>query len=70
MKVIIDINDEELKILKRRAKNNFLNVKSLVDDIIRRSCIRFKKIEPVDKCDDKLISLFSRQKRGKRKSNK
>lgn len=67
MDITIRLSDEEVKILKKRAKKNMLNLKEQVEDIIRRSCINSKsgKISG-EKFDDKLVGIFSRQKRGKR----
>ena len=69
MKITIDLDSDEVKVLKKRADKNFLDLKSQVEDIIRRSCINAinnKKSSTETKCDDKLVSLFSRQKRGKK----
>lgn len=64
MKVSIDLDDEEVKILKKRAKKNLLELDEMVQDIIRRSCIKSKSIGVVsDKCDDALVSIFSRNRR-------
>jgi len=68
MKITINIDDEEEKILTKRAKKNLFSLKEQVEDIIRRSCVtykggRSKKI----KIDDKLVAIFSREKRGRKK---
>jgi len=69
MKITIELDDEEVRVLKKRAKKNILELKEQVEDIIRRSCINaMKKTSVVDSgCDDKLVGLFSRQGRGKKK---
>jgi len=68
MNITITLDDEEVKVLKKRAKKNILELKEQVEDIIRRSCIRaMNKTTVVDsKCDDKLVGLFSRAGRGRK----
>jgi len=67
----ISLDDEEVKILKKRAKKNLLTIREQVEDIIRMSCIRSSKggYRPL-KCDDKLVAIFSRQKSGRKKKKK
>lgn len=68
MKITIGLEDEEVKILKRRAKKNFLTLKEQVEDIIRRSCIRTSKgTYRTIKVDDPLVPIFSREMRGRKK---
>ncbi|MGD2072765.1 MAG: hypothetical protein PVG65_04680 [Candidatus Thorarchaeota archaeon] len=71
MKLTISLDKEEVKILKRRAKKNYLTLKEQVEDIIRLSCIRSShgKYRPI-KIDDKLVAIFSRDRRGRKKKNK
>jgi len=71
MKLTITLDDEEVKILEKRAKKNLLTLKEQVEDIIRLSCIRTSKgtYNPVI-IDDKLVSIFSRERRGGRKKKK
>lgn len=67
MDITIRLSDDEVKVLNKRAKKNMLNLREQVEDIIRRSCISSKLgASPVEKCDDKLVGIFSRQKRGRR----
>lgn len=66
MKITISLSDEEVKTLNKRAKKNILSLKEQIEDIIRRSCINYKKpsysrVKP----DDRLVSIFSRERRGK-----
>lgn len=69
MKLSINIDDNEKKILEKRAKKNLLSLREQVEDIIRRSCVRqttssnYKKVNP----DDRLVHIFSREVRGRRK---
>ncbi len=72
-KVTISLSDIELKVLEKRAKKNMLSLTEQVEDIIRRSAVRstsskYKTVKP----DDRLVHIFSREKRGghKRKKNR
>jgi len=68
MQITVSIGEEETKILKKRAKKNLLNIREQVEDIVRRSCVSYKQSgSKEDKCDDKLVEIFSREKRGKRR---
>jgi len=71
MKLTISLDEGEVKILEKRAKKNFLTLKEQVEDIIRRSCIRTSKgtYRPL-KIDDRLVAVFSREKRGRKKKKK
>ena len=69
-KLTISLDEDELKILKKRAKKNFLTIREQVEDIIRRSCINAKNNSSSTssvKCDDKLVEVFSRDRRGRKK---
>jgi hypothetical protein len=71
MKLTIDLDDEEVVILNRRGKKNIFDLKEQVEDIVRRSCINAKKSKtPQSRCDDKLVDIFSRDTRGKKRKNK
>lgn len=64
-RVSIELSDKEIETLEKRAKKNFLSLKEQIEDIIRRSVIRgkssgYKAIKP----DDRLVGIFSREKRG------
>lgn len=68
MRLTIELDDEEVKILKRRGKKNILTLREQVEDIIRRSCIKAKSSNiPRSKSDDKLVDIFSRDRRGKKR---
>ena len=68
MKVSINLDEKEVKILKKRAKKNLFTIKEQVEDIIRRSCINASKgkYKPV-KPDDRLVEIFSRSRRGRKR---
>jgi len=71
MRLTIELDDEEVKILNKRGKKNILTLREQVEDIIRRSCINAKtKTVSQSKCDDKLVDIFSRDKRGKKRKKK
>jgi len=66
MKITIELDDEEVKILNKRANENLLSLKEQIEDIIRRSCITFTKNKtPKFKIDDRLVGIFSREKKGR-----
>ena len=67
MKITIELDDQEVAVLKKRAKKNMFEIKEQVEDIIRRSCINAKKTGSSEaKCDDRLVGIFSREKRRKK----
>jgi len=70
MKITIDLDEDEISILKKRAKKNMFELSEQIEDIVRRGCINAKNTASSDdKCDDKLVSLFSRQNCGRKKVN-
>jgi len=71
MKLTIQLDDEEVKILEKRAKKNLFTLTEQVQDIIRRSCISTKTTTTSRfKADDKLVEVFSREKRGRKPKKK
>ncbi len=64
----ITISDEAKKVLNRRAKKNLLSLREQIEDIVRRSVVNTKtgSIESV-KPDDRLVEIFSRHRKGKKK---
>jgi len=72
MKITINLDKDEIKILTKRADKNYFNLKEQVEDIIRRSCITYKKAQTYQtiKVDDKLVSIFSRMRSGPKKKKK
>jgi len=67
MKLTIDLDDNEVKILRKRAKKNLLDLREQVEDIVRRSCINAGINTSNRKTDDELVNIFSREARKKRK---
>ncbi len=65
----ISIDDEAKKILTYRAKKNFLTLREQIENIIRKSAIRTKGLKKVGdvKVDDRLVSIFSKSNRGRKK---
>jgi len=67
-KVSIYLDSEVLKMIDKRAKKNMLTLSEQIEDILRRSCVNMKKgASNPAKCDDGLVSIFSREKRGRKK---
>ena len=71
-KINIFLDNEILKILEKRAKKNMFTLSEQIGDILRRSCIgmKIKKLPYDKKLDDTLVSIFSREKRGKKGKEK
>lgn len=67
--VTITLNEDEEKILNKRAKKNLFTLQEQVEDIIRRSCVTSanKSSVPKIKVDDRLVGVFSRQRSGRKK---
>ena len=65
----IDLPEDVLKILKKRADKNLLSTKEQVEDIIRRSAVSYKSNSSISSVepDDRLVSIFSRQRKGRKK---
>jgi len=69
--ITIFIDKEEKKILEKRAKKNLMTIKEQCEDILRRSCVRSSKgYKPKDVCDDKLVKIFSKSRRGRKRKKK
>ena len=69
--ITIFIDNEEKKILEKRGKKNLMTLKEQCEDILRRSCVRTNKnYRPKDPCDDRLVKIFSKQNKGRRKKKK
>ena len=69
MKITINFDEEEKKILEKRAKKNLMTLREQIEDILRRSAVNYrqgKSYSEVDP-DDRLVGIFSRQKKGRKK---
>ncbi len=66
-KISLYLNPDVLKMIDKRAKKNMLSLNEQIEDILRRSCINMKKTTRRIKCDDRLVAIFSREKRGRKK---
>lgn len=67
-KIAINLDKEELKVLSRRAKRNFLTLTEQIEDIVRRSCLNYKGKTSSSsrmRVDDALVGIFSREQRGR-----
>jgi len=68
MDITIRLNESEVKVLKKRAKKNMLELREMVEDIVRRSCINTKSGGSItDNIDDRLVGLFSRKTPGRQR---
>ena len=63
----ISIDEDEKKILEKRAKKNLMTLREQIEDIIRRSAMNYKSGTSSEvKVNDRLIEIFSRNKRNKK----
>lgn len=67
--ITITIDDETKKVLTTRAKKNFFTLKEQIEDIVRKSAIRTKNCKTIQSInvDDRLISIFARDRKRKTK---
>lgn len=67
-RVTVEIDPELMPALRKRAKKNYLSVTELVEDIVRRSMMSYKggPSRKKYKLDDKLVGIFSRERRGRK----
>lgn len=70
--VTISIDEEVQKVIGKRAKRNFLTIREQIEEIIRQSAIRTKTGSGSSgfKTDDRLVGIFSRQKRNSKRRKK
>ena len=70
--ITISIDEEVKNILDKRAKKNLFTLKEQIEDILRKSAVRTKsgKTTYEIKTDDNLITIFSRDQRGRKKKSK
>ena len=66
--VTINIDEKIQKIILKRAKKNMLTLREQIEEIVRQSAVRTKAGEGTSKMstDDRLVEIFSRNKRRKR----
>ena len=66
--ITINLDDDIKKILDKRAKKNLFSLREQIEDILRQSAIRTKGLTSSDdKIDDKLVEIFSRRKKSRKK---
>ena len=65
----ISIDAEVQKVIGKRAKKNLLTIKEQVEEIVRQSAVRTKSGATTNtfKTDDRLVEVFSRNKKGRKK---
>lgn len=67
--VTIHIESSLYNLIEKRAKKSLMDPSDLIEDILRRSMLSYKKKSlPEDKSDDVLVGLFSRKSKKKVKS--
>ena len=67
--VTISIDAEVQKVIGKRAKKNMLTIKEQIEEIVRQSAVRTKSGSTIEgiKADDRLVEIFSRYKRGRKR---
>ncbi len=70
--ITINLDEDVKKIISKRAKKNLLTLREQIEDILRKSAVRTKQGKGYQtiKVDDRLVAVFSREKRGRRKKKK
>ena len=70
--ITISIDDDVKNVIAKRAKKNMLSLKEQVEEIIRQSAVRTKSGSSASqmKTDDRLVEIFSRNKKGRRRKGK
>jgi len=70
-KLTIDIDNNVFRLVMRRAKQNLLTSREMVEDIVRRSMLSWRGgTRTRFKVDDKLVGIFSRERTGRKKKKK
>lgn len=69
--ITINLSEDAVKVLKKRAEENLLTLREQVEDILRRSAVNYQsnKNYRAIKADDKLVEIFSRHKSGRTKKH-
>ena len=66
--ISINVDEAAKKILEKRAKKNLMTLREQIEDIVRRSAASTKSGTVASpKIDDKLVAVFSRDSRGRKK---
>ena len=68
--ITITIDENLLKLVRKRAQKNLLTTKEQIEDIVRRSMLSYtdsRKLSSAKDFDDKLLTIFSRQRRNRKK---
>ena len=64
--ITIDLDEDVKKIIGKRAKKNLMTLREQIEDILRKSAVRTKSGTTTSfKVDDRLVGMFSRQKKGR-----
>lgn len=67
-KITIYLDSEVLEAIDKRARKNIFTIPEQIEDILRRSVINGKKnIAKMEKLDDSLVAIFSRNTKGKKR---
>ena len=67
--ITIELDKKVFNILKKRARKSLLSPAELVKDVIRRSMLSYREDKsgiPKTNLDDNFVSIFSRERRGRK----
>ena len=66
--ISVSLDEKVKRIIEKRAKKNLFTLREQAEEILRQSAIRTKTgtISKL-KADDRLVEIFSRNKKGKKK---
>ena len=70
--VTISIDAEVQKVIGKRAKKNMLTIKEQIEEIVRQSAVRTKSGAGgvTTKVDDRLVEIFSRHSKGRKRKKR
>ena len=69
--ITIDLDEDVKKIIGKRAKKNLMTLREQIEDILRKSAVRTKSGTTTSfKVDDRLVGMFSRQRKGRPRKKK
>ena len=71
-RITINLDEDVKKIINKRAKKNLFTLREQIEDILRKSAVRTKSGTTTTffKSDDRLVGIFSRQKKGRPRNKK
>lgn len=70
--ISVSLDEKVKKIIEKRAKKNLLSLREQAEEILRQSAVRTKSGDSISKVkvDDRLVEVFSRDKKGRKGKRK